>query len=364
MKEENLQSNDNAFIRRTIEAAIHIGLLFLLVVWCYDIIKPFIIPVVWGVIITVAIYPLYIKLQSAMGGRQKLAATLYTLLALALLISPTIMVAGSIVESSKTIAKNLQQGKLVVPPPKQSVSEWPLVGKDLYKVWSEAANNLEDTLKQYESQLKWAGKAIISAAAGAGAAVLTFILSIIISGVLLANAHASYNIALKIVRRISGEQQGMQLINLTGATIRSVAQGVLGVALIQSTLAAIGMITIGVPGWGLWTVLVLVLAVAQLPPILILGPVAAYVFSYADTTPAVIFLIWSLVVSMSDGLLKPLFLGRGMETPMLVILLGAIGGMISSGIIGLFIGAIVLALSYELFMAWLDQDSQQTEKPT
>ena len=362
MSEENQQSDDKVFIRRTIEAAIQIGLLFLIVVWCYDIIKPFVIPVVWGVIISVAIYPLYNKLQNAMGGRQKLAATLYTLLALALLITPTIMVAGSIVESSKTLAGDLQQGKLLVPPPKESVSEWPLVGKDLYKVWSQAANNLEATLKHYETQLKQAGKAIISAAAGAGITILQFVLSIIISGILLANAQAAYEVALKIIRRLTGEQQGQQLTDLAGATIRSVAQGVLGVALIQATLSAIGMIVIGVPGWGLWTMLVLVIAVAQLPPILILGPVAAYVFSYADTAPAVIFLIWSIVVSMSDGLLKPLFLGRGMDTPMLVILLGAIGGMISSGIIGLFIGAIILALSYELFMAWLDRDGQLVEE--
>ena len=358
MSEENLQSDDKVFIRRTIEAAIQIGVLFLLVVWCYDIIKPFIIPVVWGIIITVAIYPLYSKLQKAMGGRQKLAATLYTLLALALLITPTILVTGSIVDSSKTIAEDLKQGKLVVPPPKQSVSEWPLVGEDLYKVWSQTATNLEATLKRYETQLKQVGKAIISAAAGAGATVLQFVFSIIISGILLANAQGAYKVALKIIRRLAGKDYGLQLTDLAGATIRSVATGVLGIALIQATLSAIGMIVIDVPGWGLWTMLVLVLAVAQLPPILILGPVAAYVFSYADTTPAVIFLIWSLVISMSDGFLKPLFLGRGMDTPMLVILLGAIGGMISSGIIGLFVGAIILALGYELFMAWLNRDDQ------
>jgi len=361
MNKEILQSDDERFIRRTIEAAIQIGLLFVLIVWSYDIIKPFVIPVLWGIIITVAIYPLYNKFQKAMGGRQNLAATLYTLLALAILITPTIMVAGSLVDSTKSIAEDLKQGKLVVPPPKQSISEWPLVGKDLHKLWSQAATNLEDTLKTYETELKKAGKALISAAAGAGASILQFVIAIIISGILLANARGAYEASLKIIRRLVGQDYGTQLTDLAGATIRSVATGVLGVALIQATLSAIGMIAIDVPGWGLWTVLVLVFAVAQLPPILILGPVAAYVFSYADTTPAIIFLIWSIVVSVSDGFLKPLFLGRGMDTPMLVILLGAIGGMISSGIIGLFVGAIILALAYELFMSWLNRGEQLAE---
>jgi predicted PurR-regulated permease PerM len=111
-----------------------------------------------------------------------------------------------------------------------------------------------------------------------------------------------------------------------------------------------------VPGAGLWAVLVLVLAVIQLPPILVLGPVAAYVFSEASTVTAVLFLVWALVVSASDAVLKPLLLGRGLDIPMLVILLGAIGGMVFAGIIGLFVGSVVLALSYRLFLAWLAQD--------
>jgi len=125
--------------------------------------------------------------------------------------------------------------------------------------------------------------------------------------------------------------------------------------MIQAVLSAAGMIVMDVPAWGLWTMIVLVAAVAQLPPIIVLGFVSAYVFSVAETTPAVIFLIYCIVVSSSDAFLKPLFLGRGMEIPMLVILLGAIGGMMMSGIIGLFVGAIVLALGYELFMAWLNE---------
>jgi predicted PurR-regulated permease PerM len=159
-----------------------------------------------------------------------------------------------------------------------------------------------------------------------------------------------------------GKKGGKDFGDLAGATSRSVAQGVLGVALIQSILAGIGLLLMGVPYAGIWAMLVLLLAIVQLPPILILGPIIVYVFSVAETVPAVIFMIWSMIVSSSDAFLKPLFLGRGMDIPMLVILLGAIGGMILSGIIGLFVGAVVLAVGYTLFVAWLDQDPQGSEE--
>ena len=196
----------------------------------------------------------------------------------------------------------------------------------------------------------------MSVLAGASTGILQFVISIIIAGVFLANAASASKVTQKIFIRLSNTQQGKEYQSLSVATIRSVAQGVLGVAVIQSVLAGVGLYLMGVPAWGVWTVLILVLAIAQLPPILVLGPIMAYVFSVADTTPAIIFSIWSVLVSVSDGFLKPIFLGRGMDTPMLVILLGAIGGMILSGIIGLFVGAIALALGYELFMLWLNQN--------
>jgi predicted PurR-regulated permease PerM len=149
---------------------------------------------------------------------------------------------------------------------------------------------------------------------------------------------------------------------LASKTVRSVAQGVLGVALIQSLLAGVGLLAAGVPGAGLWALLVLLLAIVQLPPILILAPIILYVFSVSSTTVAVIFMIWSILVSMSDAFLKPLLLGRGVEVPMLIILVGAIGGMIYSGIIGLFVGAVVLALGYELFRVWLEEGQRATGK--
>jgi predicted PurR-regulated permease PerM len=347
--------NKSDFTENTIEAAVRLGLLLLLATWCFQIVTPFIIPVIWGVVIAVAIYPLFIKLKSALGDRNKSAATVYTLLALTLLITPTVMISNSIIDSSAIIGERYESGTLEIPPPNDSVKEWPLIGEKTHAVWLQASENLESTLIKYESETKKMGKAIVSGAAGAAGTILQFVLSIIISGILVANAAGAYDVTIKIFKRLTSEESGQSYADLSKATIRSVAQGVLGVAIIQAVFSALGMMVMDVPAWGLWTLAVMVVAIAQIPPIVILGFVSAYVFSVAETTPAVIFMIYCIIVSSSDGFLKPLFLGRGMSTPMLVILLGAIGGMMMSGILGLFVGAIVLALGYELFMAWLDK---------
>ncbi len=150
--------------------------------------------------------------------------------------------------------------------------------------------------------------------------------------------------------------RGPEIVALATATIRGVMQGVIGVAFIQAILSVIGMVIVGVPAAGIWAALVMILAVIQLPPILVLGPIAAWVFSFTSTGPAVFFLIWALLVSGCDGFLKPVLMGRGVDAPMLVILLGALGGMMLSGIIGLFVGAVVVAITYTLFMAWIEEE--------
>lgn len=351
--------DEKIFTNRVIEISIRLALTFLIIALCFEIVKPFIIIVVWGIIIAVAIFPLYNKLNLALHGRFKLAATLYTLFALSLLITPSILISGSLVETSSHLVKGFSAGTLKIPPPSQRVSQWPLIGDTVYAAWSQASANLEAMLKQNIPAIKKLGKAFISAIAGIGGSVLQFILSIIISGIFLANSQQAYEISVKIVSRLTDKEQGLQFTNLTTATIRSVAQGVLGVAVIQAVLGGMGMYLMDIPGWGLWTIFILILAVAQLPPLLVLVPAIFYVFSVADTTPAVIFTVWSLLVSTSDSFLKPLLLGRGLDTPTLVILLGAIGGMMWFGIVGLFVGAITLALGYEIFMAWLDKDMQE-----
>jgi predicted PurR-regulated permease PerM len=355
---------DKRFQERALEAAIRISLLALLVIWCFNIVRPFIMPILWGAIMAVAIYPMFLKAQVRLGGREKLTATLITLIALAILIIPAVMLSESLIDGSQQLAAEYDAGTLTVPPPSESVKDWPLVGEKLHSVWSLASNNLEGALIKFKPQVEAFGKWFLSSAAGVGAGVLMFVISIIIAGVFLVFARSGSHALETVIGRVLGETDGKEFVDIAGATIRSVAQGVLGVALIQTILGGVGLLAIGVPYAGVWALLILLLAIIQLPPLLILGPIIVYVFSVESTMPAVIFMIWSLMVSASDAFLKPLFLGRGMDIPMPVILLGAIGGMILSGIVGLFVGAVVLAVGYTLFVAWLDQDEQDSNEQT
>ena len=346
----------------TIEVVIRLGLLMLLAAWCFMIVYPFILPIMWGIIIAVAVFPLFTKLRSALGGRNKLAAIVYTIFALALLVTPTVMISGSMIDTAQVLIDKHEQGTLTVAPPDESVKDWPVIGEQVSDVWTQASQNLDTTVEKYKPQLKAVSEKVVATATSTVVTVLVFIVSIIISAVFMANASGAYDFTVKLFSRLMSSQHGEAYTNLSRDTIRSIAQGVLGIAVIQATMGGLGMYVMDVPAWGLWTLLILGLAICQLPPLLVLGFVIVYVFSVAETTPAIIFAIYALFVSVSDTFLKPLLLGRGVPTPMPVILIGAIGGMLLDGVIGLFVGAVVLALGYELFMAWLAVGEAKTDE--
>ncbi len=349
----NTTDDSRLFEKNAVEAAIKIGILAVLVIWTFRIIQPFIIPVVWGIIIAVAMEPLIGKLSRLLGGRRKLIVVLFALLVIAALIIPATMLISSSIDAVQSIAANLDQNTLTVPPPPQ-VAGWPVIGPSVSKTWSLASSNLGATLHKFAPQLKAAGGILLGSVGGVLMGVFMFIISLAIAAALLATAEKGSATMTRIVTRFAGDR-GPEIIALATATIRSVMQGVVGVALIQSILAAIGMVVAGVPAAGLWALLVLVFAIIQLPAILVLGPVAAWVFWASETVPAVLFLIWAIMVGVSDNFLKPLLMGRGIDIPMLVILIGALGGMMLSGIIGLFVGAVVVAITYNLFMAWIGE---------
>jgi predicted PurR-regulated permease PerM len=173
----------------------------------------------------------------------------------------------------------------------------------------------------------------------------------------MANAPACEKVFHQISIRLAGDY-GASFTKLSVTTVRGVVQGVIGVAIIQSIMAGIGAYFAGIPMVGLWMFAVLFVAIIQLPPILALIPAIIMAYSGDSSTVATVFLVWCLLVSASDAILKPMLMGRGSDVPMLVILLGAIGGMAMSGIVGLFVGAVVLALTYTLFLAWLDQTEE------
>jgi len=358
----NLPQNSNNSTAQAIEIAIRLGLIFLILAWCLQILTPFISIVAWGAIIAVAIYNPYLKLAEKLGGRKKLAVTLIAVMGIAIIVVPIISLSSSMVDGATELGDQISEGTIHVPPPPAYVEEWPIIGKKTYKLWLQASDNLRAVLARYPDQLTAIGKKMLGAAAGVGGGLLQFIVSFLIATVFLVSADG-VNAGLRRMANRLSPNQGDDLLDMSTSTIRSVAVGVIGIAFIQAMLGGLGMMFAGVPAAGLLAIFILVLAIAQLPPLIILGPVAFYVFSAESTTVAVIFLIWSLLVSFSDAVLKPLFLGRGVDVPMLVILLGAIGGMITSGIVGLFVGAIVLALGYKLVGEWLQWGQPETESP-
>ncbi len=346
-----MESN-RSFEKMAMEAAIRIAVVAALVIWTYQIIRPFLMPLIWGVIIAIAVDPFIERCAHLLGNRRRLAAALFALVIMVTLVVPVVMLSTSSFQALQPYIKDIHKIHLTIPPPPKSVSAWPVIGSLVAKFWTMASQNLGAIVKQFEPQLKGIFLYLIGLVGGGVKAVFLFVISIITAAALLANAQKAASVTRRIICRFSGEK-GPEIVGLATATIRAVMLGVVGVAIIQSVLSAIGMIIMGIPLAGLWAVLVLVCAVIQLPPLLILGPVAGWAFMTYDTTPAVIFLIWCLIVSASDSFLKPLLMGRGVKIPMLVILLGALGGMMVSGIIGLFLGAVIVAISYELFLAWV-----------
>lgn len=348
---------------QVIEIAIRLSLIFLIFAWCLQILSPFISLIAWGGIIAVSIYPLFLKLADKLGGKKKLAVTLIAVISIAAILIPVISLSGSLIDSATKIGTSISSGEAQISPPSESVRDWPLIGEKTYDFWQKASVNLSDILKQYPEQLSVIGKKLIALAAGTGIGILQFIISMLIAAVFLASADSINTGLSRLANRLSTDH-GEDLLIMSEKTVRSVAVGVIGIAFIQAFLAGIGMMIAGIPAAGLLAIIIMVLGIAQLPPLLILLPVAIYLFSGESMGIAVFFLIWSVLVSASDMVLKPLLLGRGVDAPMLVILLGAIGGMLMSGIVGLFIGAVILAMGYKLFLAWIVMDVQDSETIT
>lgn len=349
-----IQKNEEHY-NRSIYTALRIGFIALLLVWSFEIVKPFILPVLWGIIIAVAIFPLHKKLSSLLGNRKKLSSVLITLVFLSLLIVPSVIFIESTVHGIQHITEQVKAGNSIIPVPPKDVAQWKIIGEPIYNIWLLASNSIEDLVIKFAPHLKQYAPKVLSVASGLLITLVLFIISIIISGALLTTDKSAEKAAKSIFNTLIGPK-GESFVALSVATIRSVVQGVLGVAIIQATLAGIGFWAIGMPAAGLWVLIVLIMAIMQLPVILILLPIVVYAFSFTGTTPAIIFAIWSIIVGVSDNILKPMLLGRGVDVPMLAILLGAIGGMMMAGIIGLFVGAVVLTLTYKVFVALFVDD--------
>jgi len=242
----------------------------------------------------------------------------------------------------------------VIPPPDPSVAGWPLIGKPISEIWLLASQSLESVFTTYREPLSKLGMKFLGPLGGFGKSLIMFFISVIIAGVFLIKADASADFLRKVVHRLAGERSD-EIIPVTGVTIKNVAKGILGVAFFQFVTAGTVFLLASVPLAGLWAFVVLVLAILQLPAAIVIVPVIIYLFSAKELLPAILWAVALLVIGLSDNVLKPLLMGKGSTVPMLVIFLGAIGGFIFSGLIGLFTGAIVLSIGYNLMVYWIGE---------
>ena len=319
---------DIIFQRNVMTSFIRIAALVIVASYCLRIVSPFLSIVIWGVVLAVAVYPLHLRLAGMLGGRPRTSASLIAVVGLLVLLVPGWLVAESALDTARSVAAQIHDGSLDIPPPNPRVADWPVVGDRLYRVWSEGAADLDAALAEFRPQVKRAGEWLLHAAGGFAVGLLHFAASVIIAGICLLYARSGYALSLAINRRLT--PRGTHLTDLSIATVRSVTNGVLGVAVIQAVFAGIGFAVMGVPAAGVLAIVVLVTAIIQIPAILVMLPPILWAFSSAEPLPAALFSVYVIVVALSDNLLKPMLLGRGVDLPVLVVaaVLSAAGALL------------------------------------
>lgn len=338
------------------ETMIRLGLIAFLVLMCTRVIAPFADLMLWALILAIGLYPVQRYLAARLGGRQGRAATILVVAGLLLIGVPVMMLADSFAGHLQNAYTAIENDTATLQRPAPSVADWPLVGERVYRTWSAAADNLPGFLQEHQAQLKTLSRKAVSSVASTAGSMLLFLGSLIVAGIMMAYGEAGSQAMQRIFIRIVGPAKGSQLQSLSTATVRSVATGVIGVAFIQALLLGLGFIMAGIPAAGVLALVVMLLGIVQLPAALISLPAIAYLWWSGDasTTSNIVFSVYLLVAGLADNVLKPLLLGRGVDAPMPVILIGALGGMVMSGIIGMFVGAVLLAVGYQILMDWVD----------
>jgi len=343
---------DKSYIARAREVFIRMSLLVMVGVSCFLLLRPFLDVLMAGIIIAIGMYPAYQMLTKALRGRTNLAAVLCALLLLLVMLLPTLLLGETLADGIRSMAEQLKTGQLKIPPPPPTLDTVPLIGGKLKDIWNLFSGDLSETVRRFAPQIREHLPQLVSASIGVGGIVIKLLISVLFAGFLLATSQQRTQFADRLFFRIFDEQ-GPEFEQLVVSTIRSVTNGILGVAVIQTLFASLGFWVVGLPGGGLWAVMFLVAAVLQMG-VLVLVPAVLYVFATHATAYAVVFMIWCMIIGLMDNVLKPILLGRGSKVPMGVIFLGVLGGFITMNIIGLFVGAIILSVGYKLLLAWLD----------
>ncbi len=338
-----------------LDVLIRAGLILGLAILCFQIFSPFLTLMMWALILAVTLYPAQQFLAGKLGGKQGRAATLLVLLGIVVIVVPTAVLMSSLGDSIHELINDVQNDTLEIPAPPESVAGWPLVGPKVHALWSRAYEDLPALVRSMQPKIGNIAKSALGFVASIGGGLLQFLASFIIAGILMAFGEAGDRGARAIFDRLVGTERGEEFAKLSTATIRAVAQGVIGVAFIQAIIIGVCLLVAGIPWAGILVLIVLVLGIAQVPALIVTLPAIGYIWWSGDygTAAAVIYTVLLFAAGMTDNVLKPLMLGRGVDAPMPVILLGALGGMATAGILGMFVGATLLALGYQIFTGWV-----------
>jgi predicted PurR-regulated permease PerM len=348
---------------KIINFIIQLFVLGLLFAWCFILIRPFIVITLWGVVLAIAVFPVFVWLKNHIGGRSNLAATLLALLGIAIIIGPVSLIATVLLHNAQSLVHSIEAGTLVIPSPPSDIATWPVIGQPLNEIWQRASVNLEGVISQFKPQIQEFAKTLLVQATNTGLTLLKFVVSIIIAAILLLNAEGLNRGLIRFVSHLS-PSRGEEFLKLATITIRSVTRGIIGVAIIQTIMVGLGLILAKIPAAGLLTLLSLFLSIIQIGPVLIILPTLIFVWSSMNPLAAVLFTLWMIPTILIDNILKPILMGQGLPVPIVVILLGVIGGTLAHGILGLFVGPVVLILGYELVKAWINDDPATASIPS
>jgi predicted PurR-regulated permease PerM len=340
---------------RLLDVLIRAGLILAMAMLCYQVFSPFLTLTAWGVVLAVTLYPLHQALAAKMRDKQGLAATVLVLLGIVLIVAPTALLMSSLGDSVHQLIHDVKANSLAIPAPRDGVAEWPVIGEKVHALWSRAHADLPALVQSMQPKIGHLAKAALRFVAGIGGSLLSFLAAFVVAGILMAFGQAGDRSSRAVFDRVVGPARGAEFVRLSTATIRAVAQGVIGVAFIQALLVGLALFFAGVPWAGVLAAICLVLGIAQVPALIVTLPAIVYVWASGDYghAAAIAYTVLLFVAGMMDNVLKPLMLGRGVEAPMPVILLGALGGMAAAGILGMFLGATLLALGYQILMGWV-----------
>jgi predicted PurR-regulated permease PerM len=338
-----------------IHLAVRLGLLVFLIYWSFILVQPFVPILAWSAVLAVALYPAFDWLSNHLGGRPKLAATVVTAFCLAIIIGPVAWLGVGLIDSLVEISERFGNGRPLVPSPPAGLGDWPIIGQPLHEFWSKASNNLEAAFRQLAPYLKPVAGFMLTFAGGLGIGAIKFLLAVILAGFLLPSGPRLVSAGKGFLSHVVAQRSG-DFLALAGATIRSISQGVIGIAIFQALLTGLGLKLAGVPHASVLSFAVLIFGILQIGSLIVMLPVIIWIWGAKDFAIALPITIFLALVGLSDNVLKPLLVGRGLTTPMPVIFIGLIGGTLAHGIVGLFVGPIVLAVAWELMRAWLRED--------